>query len=192
MKEFCVYLTIYLGNAFSSKFNDTDIVPTMYYGCCMTKNILNEKYVGSVKSTQYAEIWEYERRHNFHLFDVQILKQFDTREEALAYEKELQRIHNVCKSPHYFNKMESKSDAFGGARHGEANSMAKKYKIVPPKGEPFNVIGGLKKFCDEHNLSLTVMRTFINNGPVRLCDFQKSFTTERSRNCVDWQIELIA
>lgn len=188
MKPYCVYLTRYLGDAFPKKFSNIDIFPTLYYGCCFTHKIFTENYIGSVKSNEFKLIWDAEKKNNPHLFTVTILREFDTRAEALQYEHDLQQEHDVVNNPRYFNKLKMLNANFGGPRCGKENSKAKHFLAISPDGEPHDVHGELAKFCRRHNLSKTTMRNFVDKGIIAVGPYQSRFTSDTSRNCQGWQI----
>jgi len=74
---YCVYLTTYSG----------DLLPAFYIGSSSIENIDNG-YKGSVKSKRWKTIWKNELKNNPHLFNVEIIKTFKTRQEATDYEYE--------------------------------------------------------------------------------------------------------
>lgn len=91
--KFCVYLTIYLGNK----------LPMFYIGSSSCERVLVNKYNGTVTSKRYSKIWNYEQRHNSHLFKTLIIQRCETRELALDREEYIQRKLNVVRNPLYIN-----------------------------------------------------------------------------------------
>ncbi|QIG70649.1 putative homing endonuclease protein [Rhizobium phage RHph_I1_18] len=91
--KYCVYLTTYTGNR----------LPPFYIGSTSVKRI-QQGYVGSVTSYEYAKIWKEETRHRPHLFKVKIVSCYDNRQDAFDAEERLQRKLNVVGSTLYANK----------------------------------------------------------------------------------------
>ena len=100
--HWCVYLTIYNGN----------LLPPFYIGSTSLER-LRKGYHGSVCSKRHTPNWKHEIKHNKHLFQTKILKIFDTRREALEYERFIQIKLKVCGNPLYMNL----STAFGPKDH---------------------------------------------------------------------------
>lgn len=92
MTIYCVYLTVYRGNK----------LPPFYIGSTSIDKI-NSGYHGSVRSKKYRAIWETELRTNQNLFSTKIIKTFDTRSSALAYEADIQNKLNVVQNILYCN-----------------------------------------------------------------------------------------
>lgn len=90
---FCVYLTTYNGN----------LMPKFYIGSSSVERIENKKYRGSVRSEKYRDIWKNEIKNNFHLFSIEILARFNTREEAIADELKRQIEVDARNNPLYIN-----------------------------------------------------------------------------------------
>jgi len=118
---YCVYLTTYSG----------DLLPAFYIGSSSIENIDNG-YKGSVKSKRWKTIWKNELKNNPHLFNVEIIKTFKTRQEATDYEYEYQKLHNVVNSENYINMAYAmKNGFFGRDVSGSNNPMYKNgQKIV--------------------------------------------------------------
>jgi hypothetical protein len=89
---YCVYLTIYSGN----------LLPPYYIGSTSLEKY-NKGYKGSVSSKKYKTIWKNELKNHSELFDVLILDEFNTRQEALNAEYILQKKLNVVKSDQFIN-----------------------------------------------------------------------------------------
>lgn len=92
-KHYVVYLTYYLG----------DKLPPWYIGSSNEQRVM-EGYNGSVKSKKYKDLYIKEQKENKHLFKTRILSYHKTREEALAEELRIQKLHNVAKNKNYFNE----------------------------------------------------------------------------------------
>lgn len=111
---YCVYLTVYKGNK----------LPPFYIGqTSITK--ISKNYHGSVKSKQYKQIWEQELVENNYLFETKVLKKFDIRKDALAYEEYIQRAFNVHTNPMFINKALS-NKAFVCADHNYVSERMKR------------------------------------------------------------------
>lgn len=89
---FCTYLTIYKGNK----------LPPFYIGFTSMRKIENG-YRGSVSSRQYKLIWKRELHENPHLFKTNIVKTFDSKEDAKRHETFLQKAFSVHTNPLYIN-----------------------------------------------------------------------------------------
>lgn len=85
--KYCVYQTIYEG----------DKLPRNYIGSSSIERV-NQGYRGSVCSKKYKEVWKSELQDNPHLFNTHVLETFDTREQALARELELQKQYDAIRS----------------------------------------------------------------------------------------------
>lgn len=102
-KQFCVYITMYTG----------ELLPKWYIGSTNSKNI-EMGYTGSVKSIEWKNIYESEKKENKHLFKTKILSYHNTRKEALVEELRLHKLHNVVKNEKYMNKsLAAKNGCFG-------------------------------------------------------------------------------
>jgi len=190
MDTYVTYISEYHGDAFPPKFTNCNVKPKKYIGSCQKQKIENEKYVGSPKSTQYYKLWEHERHQNFHLFNVTIIEEFNTIEEARNYELQLQKHYNVVGNPDFLNKRYAQNSNFGGSFFGEKNSACIKYKLISPNGEEHHIQGRLPRFCEEQGLSISLLKKFINNGIVGAGDIQKNFYKENTRKCVGWEIKI--
>jgi hypothetical protein len=122
--EYCVYYTIYYGDAFDykqdSKFSDENIKPFMYIGSTFCDNIKDHNYLGSISSKQYKKLWNYEKKNNTHLFEVIIIAKFSDRQDAMDYEKQLQDENMCMHNPLFFNKGLA-GGVFGLSMKGESN-----------------------------------------------------------------------
>lgn len=114
--EWCTYFTVYSG----------DKLPPFYIGYTSVSNIEKRGYRGSPASEEWEWIWLEEKKKNPHLFRTKILKKFELKEEAKAFETELQRHFLVHKSPLFINK------SIAGEKFcpKEKQSEAHKKKIV--------------------------------------------------------------
>lgn len=75
-----------------------------------------------------------------------------------------------------------------GILKGENNPRALTYHIISPTGEIFIVIGEIKQFCEEHQLSYEMVRKYKNSGP---CPYNKNNTSKIGRNTVGWSFNII-
>jgi len=101
--KFVVYITMYKGNK----------LPKWYIGSTNLEQI-HSGYLGSVKSIRYKNIWEYELKHNKHLFKNRILSFHKTREGALEEEFRVQKMHDVVKNDKYINMSLANKNGFFG------------------------------------------------------------------------------
>jgi hypothetical protein len=99
--KFCVYLTIYSGNALPEKIKN-NYSPMFYIGSSSIDKVA-AGYTGSVSSKKYKDIWKYENKHNPQLFKTLIIETFINRKEAFEYELQLQLYFNVVKNPLFVN-----------------------------------------------------------------------------------------
>lgn len=100
---FIVYLTIYSG----------DKLPPFYIGSTSKKKF-DEGYTGSVKSTKYKKAYKSEKALHPELFDVCIVGEYQTREEALQAEHDYQIAKDVVKSNDFFNMAVAAPKGFFG------------------------------------------------------------------------------
>ena len=90
-----------------------ELLPKWYIGSTNSKNI-EMGYTGSVKSIEWKNIYESEKKENKHLFKTKILSYHNTRKEALVEELRLHKLHNVVKNEKYMNKsLAAKNGCFG-------------------------------------------------------------------------------
>lgn len=99
---YCTYLTIYRGNK----------LPPFYIGHAKISNITNKDYRGSVSSKKYKEIWKSELLNYPNLFNIHILRIFETKKEAHLHENKLLRHVNAHLNPMYINEHISSDDFF--------------------------------------------------------------------------------
>ena len=112
-KEFCVYLTTYMG----------DKLPPFYIGSTSIKRI-EAGYRGSVCSKKYKQIWEKELNENPQLFKYQILAELETRKNALIEELYWQLQFDVVKSHDFINMSFASINGFYGMdTSGKNNPM---------------------------------------------------------------------
>lgn len=101
--NFCVYLTIYLGEK----------LPTFYIGYCNYDRI-RYGYHGTVSSKLYKQIWKNELKENPHLFKTRIFRNGLTKKAAVALEAKLQRAFQVHRNPMFINKSITNDMMFSG------------------------------------------------------------------------------
>lgn len=89
---YCTYLTIYSG----------DKLPPFYIGSTSIEKY-EAGYCGSVASKKYKQIFKDEIKNNPHLFDVLIISEHETRQEALDAEFELHIRKNVVQDSNFMN-----------------------------------------------------------------------------------------
>lgn len=110
---FIVYLTKYSGNK----------LPPWYIGST-SKSRIDEGYTGSVLSKKWSDIYYKELKENRHLFRTRILSYHNNREEAVAEEYRLHKMHNVVQNEKYFNESFAiKNGCFTRDKTGELNPM---------------------------------------------------------------------
>lgn len=90
---YCTYITIYRGNK----------LPPFYIGYSYLEKI-QKGYRGSVASKTYKSIWDSEIKENSNLFITKIIKEHETKIEAIEYEKYLHTKLDAVKNPLYTNK----------------------------------------------------------------------------------------
>lgn len=73
---------------------------------------------------------------------------------------------------------------------GSSNFFAKKYLVINHNtGDKYLVQGGIKKFCDEYNLSYDFCKKFVNKGKCILEDVGRA--REKSKNTENWEFKTI-
>jgi len=72
---------------------------------------------------------------------------------------------------------------------GKNNHKAKKYTIIDPNCKEYIVHGELVKFCKHHNLSVSLMYSYVNIGIID--NLNKNTKNELSHNCIGWRIDKI-
>ena len=78
----------------------------------------------------------------------------------------------------------------GSYTTGEAHPRAKRFVLVSPKGETFEVVGGLKSFCAAHNLSWQTLFGNQDAGPIKLDRSRHKNVkrlSERFWNTIGWE-----
>lgn len=111
MGIYVVYLTMYSGVK----------LPHWYVGSSTSENVKNG-YNGSVRSERWKEIYYIEQKENKNLFKTRILSYHETREDALAEELRIQKLHNVVKNIKYFNESYATINGYFGKNvSGELN-----------------------------------------------------------------------
>lgn len=130
---YIVYLTIYSGSN----------LPPYYIGSTSLSKY-NDGYYGSVVSKKYKSIWKQELKDHPDLFDVLILSEHQTREEALKEELRLHILKNVVKSSLFINQSLATERGFiGMPRTTQHNQNIGKTKIGIPR--PQDVIDKIIK-----------------------------------------------
>jgi hypothetical protein len=127
MNNFVVYLTTYSG----------DKLPPFYIGSTSMKEFSNG-YCGSVVSKKYKEIYQYELKHNRHLFNTEIISIHNNRKDALEAELHEQIKRDVVKSLDYFNMSLAKVNGYFGMC-GPRDKLSQETKDK------------LKQYCWVHN-----------------------------------------
>lgn len=89
---FVTYLTIYNGSK----------MPPFYIGSTSNQRI-EAGYRGSVRGVEFGAIWKQELLEHPELFDVLVLSEHPTREEALEEEQRLHLKHDVARNPRFIN-----------------------------------------------------------------------------------------
>jgi group I intron endonuclease len=69
---------------------------------------------------------------------------------------------------------------------GRKNPMSKKYKMVSPQGIIFTVKDGLLNFCNEMNLSFSMIRRSLKNS-IEVSSNQKNLRSEKSKSTIGWR-----
>ena len=77
-------------------------------------------------------------------------------------------ISGVPKTDEQNRKMVDTRRARGSYDGGAKHPRAKKFVITSPNGEVYEVVGGIKKFCTEHNLSWQTLYNNRNSGKIVL------------------------
>lgn len=125
---YCVYLTTYFGNK----------LPPFYIGSTSVKKILSG-YNGSVASRAYKQIWKMERDVNPKLFITRVIKMFNTRNEATAFELKIQKALCVIDNDLYINKGYASRCFYEGSVHSPESrlkiSKANRGKKKPPRSK---------------------------------------------------------
>lgn len=100
-----------------------------YYGCrsCVgnPKNDLGIKYFSSSKYPLFIS----RQRETPQYFKYKIIREFDTREEALLFEVKLHHKFDVADNPNFFNNARQTSSKFYYSRKGQKFTDEHRYKI---------------------------------------------------------------
>ena len=122
--KYCTYITMYSG----------ELLPKWYIGSSTIEKI-KKGYNGSVCSKRYKEIYDNEQLLHKHIFKTRILSVHNTRQDAVAEELRLQKLHNVVKNKKYFNEsFAQKNGCFARDKSGENNPMfGKGFKLIGSK-----------------------------------------------------------
>lgn len=131
MTWYCVYLTVYRG----------DKLPRRYIGSSSVDRV-RSGYNGSVSSVKWGPVFKEEQLTNKHLFKTKILGVFETREEAMIAERDLQIKYDVVKSRDYMNESLATVNGFFGRNvSNENNPMFG--KTHPNKGKKLPQTGNV-------------------------------------------------
>lgn len=113
MGKYVTYLITYSG----------DKLPKYYIGST-SKIKLESGYLGSIRSKKWKTIFKSEIKNNINLFNIEVLSEHETREEALNMEYVIQKERNVVKSVDYFNEAYANINGFFGRDvSGDINPM---------------------------------------------------------------------
>ena len=114
-----------------------------------------------------------------------------SQESAELRSKTHKGIESAFKGKHHTTEARLQlSKAHKGLLKGTNNPAAKSIEIISPTGEIFNIKGTLKLFCQEHKLSYTMARKYIDQGP---CPNSK-FTNNKNifaKNTVNWTFNTV-
>ena len=80
---------------------------------------------------------------------------------------------------------EQKAD-FNKKYSGANGSNSKKYLLISPNNQKIGCYGNIKEICKKYNLSLSVIRKYINKGKISIKI--RSNSKQESINCIDWEI----
>lgn len=125
MRVSVTYLTHYTG----------DKLPPWYIGSSFEDRVITG-YNGTITSRKWKLLYQEEQKYNKHLFKTRILSYHLTKEDAIAEEARLQRMHNVVKSVKYFNESVANVNGMYGRdvsgmynpNYGKVASQSTKYK----------------------------------------------------------------
>lgn len=73
-------------------------------------------------------------------------------------------------------------------RRNNSKGNAKQYKFISPTGEEFIIFGGFKNFCNEHNLSKSVLYKHMNGKVTTIPKYNHSI---KSLNTIGWSVFII-
>ena len=71
----------------------------------------------------------------------------------------------------------------------ENNHSSKTFIFIDPLNNQHEVFANFGGFCDEHNLSIAKMKRFINKGKIPDSKNQRSKMTQKSINCINWEVK---
>lgn len=74
-----------------------------------------------------------------------------------------------------------------GILKGANNPRAKTYIFIDPNGNKYEVIGNLRNFCKDNNISMNLACKFVNKGKIVLSPYN-SHKNKITLNSVGWQI----
>lgn len=74
-----------------------------------------------------------------------------------------------------------------GLLSGKYNPRALTHKLTDPNGKEYIIVGELRKFCKEHNISFHMIKKYRGKGPI----LNKGLTTEKAKNTYGWVSEVI-
>ena len=152
---YCVYRTVCL--------HKLEGIPKYYIGSTSIERIKN-KYVGSVKSKAWKDIFNELKRDD--AFRVDILLLYNSRDKALKSEKKLQELLDVVKSDLYFNMAVATVNGFFGRDVSGKNNPMYGVHLTPwNKG-----LSGYKIHTEESKLktSKSLKRFFKKNPESRM------------------------
>jgi len=139
---YVTYLTVYSGEK----------LPPYYIGSTTQEKIANG-YCGSVVSKRFSETFKTEQKENGNLFNVVILSEHNSRNEALEMELFLHRFFDVVRSKFFFNESYACIDGcFGRNVAGVNNPMFGKKQTENTKELISNKRGHNKRYdaTDKH------------------------------------------
>lgn len=114
-----------------------------------------------------------------------------SQESADLRSKTHKGIESAFKGKHHTAESRLKlSKSHKGLLKGANNPAAKSIEIISPTGEIFNIKGTLKLFCQEHKLSYTMARKYIDQGP---CPNSKFINNKNifAKNTVNWTFNTV-
>jgi len=76
-----------------------------------------------------------------------------------------------------------------GILKGANNPRAKTFIFIDRNKNKYIVIGRLRKFCNEHNISMNLVKKFVNKGPIILSS-HNTHKESITLNSVGWQVIL--
>ena len=76
-----------------------------------------------------------------------------------------------------------------GILKGANNPRAKTFILIDREGTKYTVVGQLKKFCAEHNISMNLVKKFQNKGPIKLSP-HNTHKDAITLNSVGWEVKV--